>query len=144
MTKYSLMDFARVNGIYRVKGIINIQPLPDRLKQRILDNRFSKAGRCYDNVFGIVNSGLFDNALYVLAVASKVLPVQHAIIKIGECYFDPTWELNQSDSNVFDQEGQYLVIDEWDRPALNEIILKTQSSDGICYAPMISTIRKIL
>lgn len=144
MNDYSLMDFASFNGICRVKGVVKIQPLPNWLKQQISNNGFNKAGRCYDNAFAIVNSGLFDNALYVLAIASKVLPVQHAIIKIGEYYFDPTWEMNQSISDVFDLEREYLVIEEWDKLALNQIVLKTKSLDGNYYAPMISTIRELL
>ena len=144
MLKYSLTDFAKINGVFRFYGVVKVHPLPDQLKEQVAVNGFCRAGRCYDNAFAIVHSGLFDDAVYVLAIASKILPVQHAIVKIGGYYFDPTWEMNQSTDDVFDLDSDYLVIAEWNKSALHQVILETKSSDGNYYAPMISTVRQLL
>ena len=80
----------------------------------------------------------------VLAVAQKVLPVQHAIVSIGGVYYDPTWEINASIDDAFNFNQGYLIVDEWDKPSLNRIVLITKSPDGNYYAPMFSTVRKLL
>ncbi|AWK84548.1 hypothetical protein [Photobacterium damselae] len=140
---YSLIDFAHFNGIETYMSVVKVQPLPSELRSIISYRGFAKSGRCFDNSWNIVTANIVCDAKYVLAISQKVLPVQHAIIKVGNIYYDPTWELNQTINDIFDYDNDYLVIAEWDRLALHDFVRKNQSADGNYYAPMLSTIKHL-
>lgn len=60
---------------------------------------------CYNNAYqcladAILNGYATDDIKYVLGAAVHYIPVDHAWVRIGDTYYDPTWE-------TFDTLGHY-------------------------------------
>ncbi|MDW2323142.1 hypothetical protein R7127_23030 [Vibrio sp. 1159] len=111
---------------------ILVSPLPAEFKQRIKESGLCRPNRCFDNCWSIVMNDLFPGTEYVLAFASRVLPVEHSIICVNGDYYDPTWEIHLGDLGT-----EYVLIGKWCRDELPKVAKKAKSHDGCIYPPMV-------
>lgn len=113
---------------------VQVSCMPTELKKSIHELNLCRPNQCYDNVWRIVLDKQFENlnVEYVLGFGVRVLPVSHSLLKIGDQYFDPTWEM------FFEDIGkEYAVIDSWN---LQELLIMAERDDGY-YPPMIDDLR---
>ena len=111
---------------------ILVSPLPEKLKQTIIDSGLCRPSRCFDNSWSIVMNDLFPGSEYVLAFASRVLPVEHSIIFVNGEYYDPTWELHLGNIGT-----EYVMLAKWSRKELLDVAKKAKGQDGCIYPPMV-------
>ncbi len=111
---------------------INIQNMPEQL--RSIAEPIVKPKRCFDNSFKLATSL---NATYVLGIYCKTIPIEHAWLKIGDNYYDPTLEIV-----VNDTAGKYLSLVELSEAELISTIVEIDEvADTGVYPPMFETIK---
>ena len=119
---------------------------PDRLEKVIVESMneyWHKASSqivqpkmCFDNCFQLA---INLNVTYVLGIYHNIIPIEHAWLKVGDIYIDPTLEIVKKEIKDQHQYSSLIEI----RPAdlisfvtdINEI-----TKQG-CYPPMFSTAR---
>lgn len=94
-----------------------------------------KQNRCYDNCLQLA---MRLDASYVLGIVHHLIPIQHAWLKIGNVYYDPTLEV------VLDTvpEGKYFALLEMPADELINFITEIDeiSNEGV-YPPMFETVK---
>lgn len=99
-TLSTIQDYSRFMVDYygRPELELNTVTISD-MPQSIVDlNEPVEEKHCYNNATNyvltlIMNGYSFDEVKFVLGYAHSIIPVEHAIVKVGDIYFDPTWQL---------------------------------------------------
>lgn len=117
---------------------IEITPVSEEKMSEIDDLLELKA--CFNNSFNCVTSGYFEDASYVLCVGLmfETIPFEHAIIKVGDKYYDPTLQKYSKDG-----ERELYAITEFDASELYDFADATEQSMGNAYPPDLYKIRKM-
>ena len=66
--------------------------IPDELNALEIETVYKE---CFNNAFrwaAELHIAGYKNVFYVLGFGESVVPVEHVIIKVGDNFYDPTWE----------------------------------------------------
>lgn len=113
-----------------------MSPLPAELRAAIVTSGKCLNSRCFDNSWHLVMERIVPDGQYVLALGTRCLPTEHALIFVNGVYYDPTWEIYLGDIGK-----EYLLIAKWDRTELPMVARMSADINGDIYPPMIRTLK---
>ena len=115
---------------------VSIEPMVDFI--RCVAERVVEPKQCYDNSFKLLQRLLLtssEDVKYVLGmcVCNSIFPIEHAWIKVGDVYYDPTLEIvvGDTDDNVY-----YSVMELSIEDAIAAMESVLEYSEGNYYPPM--------
>lgn len=91
---------------------VQCEPMPP--KMRVMAEAVCNPNDCYRNVFRMLSGG---DMRYVAAIGASVISIDHAILKVGDTYYDPTWELYSDIGSV------YWVVKEFSPADIGGVVL---------------------
>jgi hypothetical protein len=71
---------------------VRVKPMPSVLRK--LARTIVKPRACFYNSATIMLNACKRDMKYVIGYAAAPIATEHAWIKVGDTYYDPTWELN--------------------------------------------------
>ena len=91
--------------------------------------------RCFDNCFQLA---MHLNATYVLGIYHHLIPIEHAWLKVGDTYIDPTLEVVTGEV-----KGTYLSLVEVRATELIDFVVEIDriTKEG-AFPPMFETVRR--
>lgn len=112
---------------------VNVVAMDDQ--QREIAREIVQPKRCFDNCFRLA---MHLDVTYVLGVYHHLIPIEHAWLKVGDVYIDPTLEM------VTDElKGTYLSLVEVRASELIDFVVEVQdiTNADAAYPPMFEHIK---
>lgn len=79
---------------------VTVVPVPARVLSNI--QPLVKPRECFNNAFNTMSCFPdIHNTRYCVGLAADFFPVSHAWIKVGDHYYDPTWQLHNTLGNLY-------------------------------------------
>lgn len=131
----SLNNFIQLTHGINPDFLKEVDVVPMTVEQLAVAKDIVQPQQCFDNCFELAASL---NATYVLGVYCGLIPIEHAFIKVGDKYYDPTLEIVTGNL-----EGQYFSFLEIPLSELVEFITKVQEVNRSehAYPPMLQDVR---
>lgn len=108
---------------------VQLSPLPLKIAKKV--RRLVKPKSCYNNSFhtlsAMLGAGMSDCS-YILGYWTPSIPIEHAWVRCGDQWFDPTRELLLDSTNEIYKNSEYFPLIELDMGELLEIINTTRHS----------------
>ena len=94
---YSFLQMFGAHKHFSMTFLNRIEPMTPRMEK--MDNRI-RLKECFNNSFHLATEL---NGKYCVGYAAGIIPVEHAWIRVGDKYYDPTWQ-------KFSQIGDVYVL----------------------------------
>lgn len=105
---------------------VNVTPMYDRLET--LARTQTKPRECYNNVFNMLPFNYEGREVrYVVGYAVRAclgIAIDHAWLRIGDTYYDPTWQIH-NEGGI--EDCTYYVVAELDFADFMEVIRENES-----------------
>ncbi|HBC3404766.1 TPA: hypothetical protein KDZ97_003637 [Vibrio parahaemolyticus] len=131
----SLSTFVKLSYGLNPAELVPVSVQPMNEQQREIAQEVVLPKRCFDNS---IQLAMHLDATYVLGVYQSIIPIEHAWLKVGDTYIDPTLE-----TVIGDVSGEYLSLMEVKASELMDLVeaIQRYSGDDAAYPPMFHTIR---
>jgi len=104
---------------------VRVKPMASVVRK--LAKRIVQQKACYYNAATMMFSACRPDMKYVIGYASAPIPTDHAWLKVGDTYYDPTWELCLSQLGK-----EYLPIYELDMEDLVKVMNTMDTLEPPC------------
>lgn len=134
---FTFFDSALAKGLkLDSSNVFKPSQLPRHVVELILQDDLCRPSSCFNNSWKIVHSGILPGCEYVLALASVVLPIEHALIFHNGNYYDPTWQIHLGELGK-----EYLLIEKFTKEELQLVAKICKMEEGYLYPPMIDMLK---